>query len=94
MKFFPSRKVSQSRSEMFATAPLRLQRDEQLDALGSDAFDILIVGGGVTGAYTALDASLRGYRVALVEKAILPPAPRRNRQKWFTAGCATLNRAI
>jgi glycerol-3-phosphate dehydrogenase len=28
----------------------------------------LIVGGGVTGAYTALDASLRGYRVALVEK--------------------------
>ncbi|TDQ23511.1 glycerol-3-phosphate dehydrogenase [Raoultella sp. BIGb0149] len=69
MKFFPSRKASQSRSEMFATAPLRLQRDEQLDALGSDAFDILIVGGGVTGAYTALDASLRGYRVALVEKS-------------------------
>lgn len=53
---------------MFDTAPLRLQREEQLDRLASDTFDILIVGGGVTGAYTALDASLRGYRVALVEK--------------------------
>ena len=68
MKFFPSRKANKARSEMFDTAPLRLQREEQLDRLASDTFDILIVGGGVTGAYTALDASLRGYRVALVEK--------------------------
>ncbi|GLR07302.1 FAD-dependent oxidoreductase [Mixta theicola] len=69
MKFFPSRKPNKSRSEMFDTQPLRLQRDEQLARLASETFDILIVGGGVTGAYTALDASLRGYRVALVEKS-------------------------
>ncbi|QRG79347.1 glycerol-3-phosphate dehydrogenase/oxidase [Citrobacter sp. R56] len=69
MKFFPSRKPNKSRSEMYGAQPLRLHRSEQLGMLESDTFDILIVGGGVTGAYAALDASLRGYRVALVEKS-------------------------
>lgn len=69
MKFFPSRKPNKSRSEMYGAQPLRLHRAEQLSMLESDTFDILIVGGGVTGAYAALDASLRGYRVALVEKS-------------------------
>ncbi|MDN8600935.1 glycerol-3-phosphate dehydrogenase/oxidase [Citrobacter sp. S2-9] len=69
MKFFPSRKPNKSRSEMYGAQPLRLHRSEQLDKLESETFDILIVGGGVTGAYAALDASLRGYRVALVEKS-------------------------
>lgn len=69
MTFFPSRKPNRARSDMFDTRPLRLERGEQLSRLASDTFDILIVGGGVTGAYTALDASLRGYRVALVEKS-------------------------
>lgn len=31
-------------------------------------FDVLVIGGGVTGAGIALDAVARGYRVALVEK--------------------------
>ena len=30
-------------------------------------FDILIIGGGIYGAWTAYDASLRGLKVALVE---------------------------
>jgi glycerol-3-phosphate dehydrogenase len=33
-----------------------------------EIFDVLIIGGGVTGAGLALDAALRGLRVALVEK--------------------------
>lgn len=53
---------------MTSTEPLRLMRQEQLDRLGSDQYDIIIVGGGITGAYAALDASLRGYRVAVIEK--------------------------
>ena len=69
MKFFPSRKPNKTCSEMYGAEPLRLQRAEQLDRLESDTYDILIVGGGVTGAYAALDASLRGYRVALIEKS-------------------------
>lgn len=49
-------------------APVALNRRDAFAALGSETFDILIVGGGVTGAYCAFDAALRGYRVALVEK--------------------------
>jgi glycerol-3-phosphate dehydrogenase len=33
-----------------------------------DSFDMIVVGGGITGAGVALDAASRGYSVALVEK--------------------------
>ncbi|MFT4553775.1 MAG: glycerol-3-phosphate dehydrogenase [Chlamydiales bacterium] len=42
-------------------------REEQLGKLQSETFDILIVGGGATGAGVALDAATRGLRVALIE---------------------------
>ncbi|MDS0859671.1 glycerol-3-phosphate dehydrogenase/oxidase [Burkholderia pseudomultivorans] len=69
MMFLPSRKPRADRADMTGTEPLRANRDEHLARLETDAFDVLIVGGGVTGAYAALDASLRGLRVALVEKS-------------------------
>ncbi|MDA8292061.1 MAG: glycerol-3-phosphate dehydrogenase/oxidase [Actinomycetota bacterium] len=40
---------------------------EALSALASERFDVLVVGGGIVGAGTALDAATRGLRVALVE---------------------------
>src|SRR5438874_2934201 len=43
-------------------------RMHNLSLLGSEQFDVLVIGGGVTGAGVALDAVARGYRVALVEK--------------------------
>ncbi len=39
-----------------------------LSLLGSEQFDVLVIGGGVTGAGVAVDAVARGYKVALVEK--------------------------
>ncbi|ONY28949.1 FAD-dependent oxidoreductase [Burkholderia cenocepacia] len=69
MMFLPSRKPRTDRAGMTATEPLRVNRDEHLARLETDTFDVLIVGGGVTGAYAAFDASLRGLRVALVEKS-------------------------
>jgi glycerol-3-phosphate dehydrogenase len=36
--------------------------------LARERFDVLVIGGGITGAGVALDAAARGYRVALVEK--------------------------
>src|SRR6516165_1144251 len=39
-----------------------------LQALTDGTFDLLILGGGITGAGVALDASLRGFRVALIDK--------------------------
>ncbi|HEX3755876.1 MAG TPA: glycerol-3-phosphate dehydrogenase/oxidase [Rhizomicrobium sp.] len=38
-----------------------------LSRLSSEIFDVLIVGGGATGAFTARDAALRGLSVALIE---------------------------
>ncbi|HQR02949.1 MAG: glycerol-3-phosphate dehydrogenase/oxidase [Proteobacteria bacterium] len=38
------------------------------DALFHDSFDLLVVGGGIYGAWTAYDAALRGLRVALVDQ--------------------------
>ncbi len=46
-----------------------LRRDRALDALADEQFDVLVIGGGITGAGVALDASSRGYSVALVEQA-------------------------
>jgi glycerol-3-phosphate dehydrogenase len=39
-----------------------------LDALAGGGFDVLVIGGGITGAGVARDAALRGMRVALVEQ--------------------------
>lgn len=43
------------------------QRDRALEAMRSEEFDVVIVGGGVTGAGIALDAASRGLRTAIVE---------------------------
>jgi glycerol-3-phosphate dehydrogenase len=43
-------------------------RAESLRRLRSESFDVLVVGGGITGAGVALDAAARGLRTALVER--------------------------
>jgi len=43
-------------------------RADALNALGEDEYDLVVIGGGITGAGVALDAATRGYSVALVEK--------------------------
>lgn len=40
-----------------------------VDRLASQNWDLLVIGGGITGAGIALDASLRGLRVGLIEKS-------------------------
>ncbi|NLE23203.1 MAG: glycerol-3-phosphate dehydrogenase/oxidase [Actinobacteria bacterium] len=43
-------------------------RERQLERLGVELFDVLVVGGGVTGCGIALDAASRGLSTALIEK--------------------------
>jgi len=46
----------------------QLDRSGAIAALGEREFDVLVVGGGITGCGIALDAAARGLSVALVEK--------------------------
>jgi glycerol-3-phosphate dehydrogenase len=46
-----------------------IERSQALAALAHDEFDVVVVGGGITGAGVALDAATRGYSVALLERA-------------------------
>ncbi len=43
-------------------------RMRNLARMKDERFDVLVIGGGVTGAGVAVDAAARGYKVALVEK--------------------------
>ena len=43
-------------------------RQEILKELAKEVFDVVIIGGGITGAGIALDAASRGIKVALIEK--------------------------
>jgi glycerol-3-phosphate dehydrogenase len=46
-----------------------IARAQALRALAEDEFDLVVVGGGITGAGVALDAATRGFSVALIERA-------------------------
>jgi len=46
-----------------------IERAQALAALSEDEFDVVVVGGGITGAGVALDAATRGFSVALIERA-------------------------
>jgi glycerol-3-phosphate dehydrogenase len=45
-----------------------ISREQAIQAMGQDEFDVVVIGGGITGAGVALDAASRGYSVALVER--------------------------
>ena len=45
-----------------------VRRSEMIERLATETFDLLVIGGGITGAGIAQDATYRGLRVALVDK--------------------------
>ena len=52
---------------MFSSELSPEQRDAAISTLAKEEFDVLVIGGGVTGAGAVLDAASRGLKVALVE---------------------------
>ena len=53
----------------YGSALRALRRTRELESVwNADAVDVLVVGGGITGAGIALDAASRGLKVVLVEK--------------------------
>lgn len=63
------------------------RRTHHLDVLtGGEVVDVLVVGGGITGAGVALDAALRGLRVALLERGDLAAGTSRWSSKLVHGG--------
>ncbi|AKQ70285.1 Glycerol-3-phosphate dehydrogenase [Myxococcus hansupus] len=63
-----SESVALTRVVPEAEVPPPPSRAARLRTLATEDFDVLIIGGGVTGAGSARDAALRGLKVALVER--------------------------
>ena len=62
------------------------QRARDLTRMASEDFDIVVIGGGVTGAGVALDAATRGLSVALVEQRDFAAGTSSRSSKLFHGG--------
>jgi glycerol-3-phosphate dehydrogenase len=65
-------------------------RPRDFEALGDTTFDVLVVGGGIHGLATALDASARGLKVALVDAGDFAAATSFNHQRTAHGGLRSL----
>lgn len=63
----PARKPRRSAAATRRT-PLHLDRAAIKRRLADETYDVVVIGGGITGAYAVLDAASRGLRAALIEK--------------------------
>src|SRR6266516_827698 len=63
-----------------------LSRADALETLGGERFDVVVIGGGITGAGVALDAASRGYTVALVERDDYASGPSSRSSKLVHGG--------
>ncbi|ASO22581.1 glycerol-3-phosphate dehydrogenase [Actinoalloteichus hoggarensis] len=78
--------ATEAQALMEAGALTPAERRRNWSRLGSESFDVVVVGGGVTGAGVALDAATRGMRVALVEARDLASGTSSRSSKLFHGG--------
>src|SRR2546425_6816755 len=67
------------------------QRERNLERLASEPFDLLVIGGGITGAGVALGAAARGLRTALVERGDFAGGTSSRSTKLVRGGLRSLN---
>jgi glycerol-3-phosphate dehydrogenase len=60
--------------------------NRQAPALGEGLLDLLVIGGGITGAGVALDAALQGWRVGLIDKGDFASATSSSSSKLVHGG--------
>ncbi|WVQ85348.1 hypothetical protein IAT38_007513 [Cryptococcus sp. DSM 104549] len=82
------------RTEEGGPEPGPVLRKDEAESDGDDVFDLLIVGGGATGAGTALDAASRGLKVACVERDDFSSGTSSKSTKLVHGGVRYLQKAI
>ena len=71
-----------------------MNRTDALNRLQTEAFDVLVIGGGATGAGVALDAVSRGLRTALVERDDFSAGTSSRSTKLVHGGVRYLEQAV
>ncbi|KAF8059578.1 FAD dependent oxidoreductase-domain-containing protein [Lyophyllum atratum] len=82
-----------SRAEMLASLKVSRPIKAGVDAQGEE-FDLLVVGGGATGAGVAVDAASRGLKVALVERDDFAAGTSSKSTKLVHGGVRYLQKAV
>ncbi|CAH7676450.1 glycerol-3-phosphate dehydrogenase [Phakopsora pachyrhizi] len=86
--------VDDSEDDDDGRKPHKNQSEEGTAGALEDEYDLLIIGGGATGAGVALDASSRGLRVALVERDDFSSGTSSKSTKLVHGGVRYLQKAI
>jgi cation diffusion facilitator CzcD-associated flavoprotein CzcO len=68
-------------------------RQQILPTLAEETWDLIVIGGGISGAGILREAARRGWRCLLLEQRDLPGAPPADPRKWFMAVCVTSPKA-
>ena len=71
-----------------------MDREAHLQRLKDESFDVLVIGGGATGAGVALDAATRGLKVAMVERDDFAAGTSSRSTKLIHGGVRYLEKAI
>ncbi|GAB3503231.1 FAD-dependent oxidoreductase [Spirosoma knui] len=71
-----------------------MNREKNRERLRQEEFDICVIGAGASGAGAALDAALRGYRVALIDRGDIAGETSSRSTKLIHGGVRYLEQAI
>ena len=74
--------------------PQTRDRHEHLNQLATDQYDVLVIGGGVVGTATAVEATKRGFKVALIDKNDFAACTSSRSTKLIHGGVRYLEQAI
>ncbi|KAK3595397.1 hypothetical protein CHS0354_008830 [Potamilus streckersoni] len=85
--------VEAAEDQKYAYAPLPT-REQQLATLASKEFDVLVIGGGATGAGVTLDSISRGLTTAMVEKYDFGSGTSSRSTKLIHGGVRYLQKAV
>ena len=72
---------------------MSFNRQDQFEKL-ADSYDICVIGGGATGAGVALDATLRGYKVIVIERGDFASQTSSKSTKLVHGGVRYLEQAV